>query len=133
MPRERGKGELQKVCANPECPVHHPKGKSKPHNVVDNAKWKAEQDKQRREEAVSNTTGIRVLAAIGEAVPVRLIKRDLLFVVERLAGMLDENRLAILARQHGIRKARTATLLRSCLPPFSAAPRKACWDACWSS
>ena len=35
-------------------------------------------------------TVIRVLAAIGAAVPVRLMKRDLLFVVERLAAMLDE-------------------------------------------
>jgi hypothetical protein len=47
---------------------------------------------------------IRVLAAIGSAVPVRLMKRDLQFVVERLAGMLDENRLAIVAKQHGIKK-----------------------------
>ena len=34
------------------------------------------------------------------------MKRDLLFVVERLAAMLDENRLAIVAKQHGIRKAK---------------------------
>jgi ParB family chromosome partitioning protein len=113
-----GQGTLQKVCANPECPVHHPKGKSKPHNVVDNAKWKAEQDKQRREEAVSNTTGIRVLAAIGDAVPVRLIKRDLLFVVERLAGMLDENRLAILAKQHGIRKVKDSDSITKLFATF---------------
>ena len=33
-------------------------------------------------------------------------KRDLLFVAERLAAMLDENRLAILAKQHGIGKAK---------------------------
>ena len=53
---------------------------------------------------ISNTTGIRVLSAIGAAVPVRLMKRDLLFVVERLATLLDENRLAIVAKQHGIKK-----------------------------
>jgi hypothetical protein len=28
------------------------------------AKWKAEQQKQRREQAIANTTGIRALAAI---------------------------------------------------------------------
>lgn len=33
------------------------------------------------------------------------MKRDLLFVAERLAGMLDENRLSLIARQHGIKKA----------------------------
>ena len=34
------------------------------------------------------------------------MKRDQLFVVERLASLLDENRLAIVARQHGIKKAK---------------------------
>ena len=97
--------------ANADCPVHHPKPKKQPQQSrqridADNAKAKAEQDKQRREQAISETTGIRVLSAIGAAVPVRLMKRDLLFVVERLATMLDENRLAIVARQHGIKKAK---------------------------
>jgi len=101
-----GQGTLQKVCANPECPVHHPKPQKQPaQNAADNGKWKAQQEKERRERAISETTGIRVLAAIGGAVPVRLLKRDLLFVVERLTAMLDENRLAIIAKQHGIRKA----------------------------
>jgi hypothetical protein len=34
------------------------------------------------------------------------MKRNLLFVVERLAALLDENRLAVVARQHGIKKAK---------------------------
>jgi len=33
---------------------------------------------------------------------VRLMKRDLLFVAERLTAMLDERRLSVLIRQHGI-------------------------------
>jgi ParB family chromosome partitioning protein len=37
--------------------------------------------------------------------PVRLMKRDLLFVTERLAAALDERRLAIIFRLHGIGKA----------------------------
>jgi ParB family chromosome partitioning protein len=37
------------------------------------------------------------------------MKRDLLFVVERLAAMLDERRLAIVLRQHGIGKAKSPT------------------------
>ena len=55
-------------------------------------------------EAIAGATGLCVLAAIGAAVPVRLMKRDLLFVAERLANLLDENRAAILAKQHGIKK-----------------------------
>jgi ParB family chromosome partitioning protein len=98
------KGEIRKVCTEANCPVHHPK--KRPQQIADDAKWKAEQEKQRREAAIANTTGIRILAAITAAVPVRLIKRDLLFVVERLASLLDENRLAVVARQHGIKKAK---------------------------
>ena len=45
--------------------------------------------------------------AIVAAVPVRLMKRDLLFVVERLAAFLDERRLAIVLRQTGISKAKS--------------------------
>ena len=96
------KGELRKICADPNCSIHHPK-KQKP---TADANWKAEQEKQRREEALAQATGLRVLTAIGEAVSVRLMKRDLLFVVERLAAMLDERRLSIIIRQHGIGKSK---------------------------
>jgi ParB family chromosome partitioning protein len=98
------KGEIRKVCTEANCPVHHPK--KRPQQIADDAKWKAEQEKQRKETAIANTTGIRILAAITAAVPVRLMKRDLLFVVERLASLLDENRLVVVARQHGIKKAK---------------------------
>ena len=65
-------------------------------------------------------TGSRVLRAIGEAVPVRLMKRDLLFVVGKLVAMLDERRVAVLIRQHGIGKPKDgeapAKLLAAFLP-----------------
>jgi len=96
------KGELRKVCTESTCPVHHPKQQAS----ADHAKWKAEEQKRRREQAIADTTGICTLAAIAEAIPVRLMKRDLLFIVERLASFLDENRLPVIARQCGIRKAK---------------------------
>lgn len=34
------------------------------------------------------------------------MKRDLLFVAERLISLMDENRLVAVARQHGIKKAK---------------------------
>jgi hypothetical protein len=74
------KGELRKICADPECPVHRPK-KQRP---AGDQRIKAEQEKQRREEALANAVGLRVLSAIVAAVPVRLTKRDLVFIVERL-------------------------------------------------
>jgi ParB family chromosome partitioning protein len=82
--------------------VHHPK---QPISRNDE-KWTAEQEKQRKEQAIANATGLRVLAAVGAAVPVRLTKRDLLFVVEKLTSIMDENRLAMLARKQGIRQIR---------------------------
>ncbi len=96
------KGEMHKVCANPDCPIHHPKKQP----TKADASFKAQQEKERREAAIANTIGIRTLAAITAAVPVRLMKRDLLFVVERLASLLDDNRLAIVARQRGIKRAK---------------------------
>lgn len=98
------KGEIRKVCTELNCPVHHPK--KRPQRIADDARAKAEQEKQRREVAIANATGMRVLAAITTAVPVRLMKCDLLFVVERLALLLDENRLAVAARQHGIKNSK---------------------------
>ena len=96
------KGEIRKVCANPDCSVHHPKKQQRRANP--DAATKTAQEKQQREEAIANTTGIRVLAAIANAVPVRLMKRDLLFVTERLAGLVEERRLEIVARQRGIKR-----------------------------
>jgi len=101
-----GQGRVHKVCPNADCPVHHPKTKERAQDEAERAKGKAELEKQRREEAIANTTGLRVLSAIGSAVPVRLLKRDLLFVIEKLVSTLDDNRIEMLARQHGIRQKR---------------------------
>ena len=88
------KGELRKVCTEPTCPVHHPKKQTpKAH-----ANFKAEQEKRRREEALAKATGIRVLQSIVAAVPVRLMKRDLLFIAEQVLPLLDEKRLEMAVR-----------------------------------
>jgi ParB family chromosome partitioning protein len=83
------KGEFRKVCSNPTCPVHHPAKQTS----RDDGKWKTEQEQRRKEEAIANTTGIRVLSAIGAAVPVRLLKRDLQFLLNQIAPLRDEWRL----------------------------------------
>ncbi len=100
------KGEIRRICSNADCPIHHPKKEKTPAN---DGAFKAAQEKQRREEAVAQATGLRVLSAIVEAVPVRLMKRDLQFVVERVTTMLDERRLAIILRQHSIAKPKGPT------------------------
>jgi ParB family chromosome partitioning protein len=96
------KGETRTVCAQADCPVHHAKKQFSAHG----SKSTAEEQNRRSEEALAQATGIRTLAAIVAAVPVRLMKRDVLFVVERLAALLDERRLEIVARQRGIKKAK---------------------------
>jgi ParB family chromosome partitioning protein len=93
------KGELRKVCTEPDCPVHHPKKQP----TKANASFKAEQDKRRREEALANATGMRVLQTIVAAVPVRLMKRDLLFIAEQMFPLLDDKRQEMVARSRGIR------------------------------
>jgi len=98
------RGGIHNVCAHPDCPIHHPRQQHQRSGA--DASFKAEQEKRHREEALAQATGIRSLAAIVAAVPVRLMKRDLLFVIERLAAMLDERRLEIVARQRGIKKAK---------------------------
>jgi ParB family chromosome partitioning protein len=107
-------GTVHKVCANPTCPVHHPKQET----TRDDGKWKVEQEKQRKEQAIANTIGIRVLKAIGDAVPVRLMKRDLLFVLMQTFPLLNEWQLQTLARQHGIRKDRETDMLDKLFTAF---------------
>ena len=44
---------------------------------------------------------------MSSAVPVRLLKRDLLFILEKAdVSVMDESRIETLARQHGIRRKR---------------------------
>ena len=53
------KGELRKVYTEPTCPVHHPKPRSQ--KVADDPKAKAQEERQRREIAIANTTGTALL------------------------------------------------------------------------
>ena len=71
------KGELRKVCTEPTCPVHDPK--QRPQRIADDTKWKAEQEKQRKDAAIANTVGIRIVrvhVAIFDAAEINSFKRD---------------------------------------------------------
>jgi ParB family chromosome partitioning protein len=87
------------VCTEPTCLVHHPRKQT----PKADASFKAEQEKRLGEEALANATGIRVLQSIVAAVPVRLMKRDLLFVAEQLLPSLDEKRWEMVARNRSIK------------------------------
>jgi ParB family transcriptional regulator, chromosome partitioning protein len=88
------------------------------------ASFKAEQEKRRREEALANVTGICVLQTIVAAVPVRLMKRDLLFIAEQLLPLLDDKRLEMVMRNQGI-KAKEGKSGVGCYPLLSVRPTKA--------
>jgi ParB family transcriptional regulator, chromosome partitioning protein len=123
------KREFRRVCRNPACPIHHPQEQTS----RDDGKWKAEQEKHRREEDIANATGLRVLAVISAAVSVRLMKRDLLFVAEQLALLLDQNRLTVLARQHGIKKAKDNDSIEKLFIAYlRRTDESAPWAVCWS-
>jgi ParB family chromosome partitioning protein len=93
------KGEVRQVCTENDCPIHHPNKQA----TKADASFKAEQDKRRREEALANATGMCVLQTIAAAVPVRLMKRDLLFIAEQMLPWLDDKRVEMIARNPGIR------------------------------
>ncbi len=70
--RGMDKGEVRKVCTEPNCLIHH----SKKQQTKGDSSLKVEQEKRRREEAIAATAGMRILAAIADAIPVRLMKRN---------------------------------------------------------
>jgi ParB family chromosome partitioning protein len=102
------KGEVRQVCTQPACPIHHPNKQPTKADVS----FKAEQDKRRKEEALANATGMRVLQTIAAAVPVRLMKRDLLFIAEQMLPLLDEKRVEMIARNRGIRAKEGETAIK---------------------
>ncbi len=106
-PKAKGQGTLQKVCVNPECP-----GASPQTEEASSRRTSRIMPSGRPSSTSSGGTGRLgdnwhpYPLCIGAAVPGAADETRLLFVVERLAAMLDENRLAIVARQHGIKKAK---------------------------
>jgi ParB family chromosome partitioning protein len=126
------KAELRRVCANPDCPVHHARRQP---NTAD-AVIKAKQEKRRREEVMEQTTGLRVLSAIIDAVPVRLMKRTC-FLWSSIwpprwtsAVSLSFSVSMALAKQ----RQPTPILRQRCWPRFFARPTNPLWDVCsWRS
>jgi ParB family transcriptional regulator, chromosome partitioning protein len=96
------KGELRKVCSNPACPVHHPAKQAN----RDDGKWKSEQEQRRKTRSHRQRNGDSRPRCDRGRRSVRLLKRDLQFLLSHIAPLLDEGRLQTLARQHSIRKDR---------------------------
>ena len=124
------KGEIRKVCANPDCPVHHPKKQQR--RTDPDAAMKAAQEKQRREEAQAQATGLRVLESHrrrGSRAP-----DETRPAFCRVAALRDAGRATACPSSSGSTASanrRTARPRRNCWRPFCPRPRKASWAAFW--
>lgn len=61
------------------------------------------------------------------------MKRDLLFIAEKLTDLLEKSRLAMLARQHDIRQKRDDGGMAKTFVAFLRAPTRTPWAALWLS
>jgi ParB family transcriptional regulator, chromosome partitioning protein len=93
----------------------------------------AQQDNERPEQAIGHTTSVKRLAAIIAVVPGRLMKRDLLFVAERLTAMLNKNYLPALARQHSIKPAKESDSIAKLFTTYLRRVKRASWEVWWWS
>ena len=90
------RGQIVKVCADPNCRVHHPDRPSPQQLQRDR-----EQERKRIEkEKIQITARHRILAAILERVSAPLKKSDLLTIAQHVVASIPYNRLPLLAKRH---------------------------------
>jgi ParB family chromosome partitioning protein len=92
------RGQTVKVCADPNCRVHHPNTPS-PQQV---AKERAEERRRIEKDKLAITVRLRVLATILQRVSAPLKKADLLTVAHYLIGRLSYNQIPAVAKRHKI-------------------------------
>jgi len=99
------RGQTVKVCADPNCRVHHPNTPS-PQQV---AKERAEERRRIEKEKLAITVRHRVLATILQRVSAPLKKADLLAVVHHLIGHLSYSQVPALAKRHKVEAKKDST------------------------
>lgn len=92
------RGQTVKVCADPNCRVHHPNTPS-PQHV---AKERADERKRIEKEKLAITVRHRVLATILQRVSAPLKKADLLTVAHYLISRLSYNQIPVVAKRHKV-------------------------------
>jgi ParB family chromosome partitioning protein len=92
------RGQTLKVCADPNCRVHHPNTRS-PQQV---AKERAVERKRIEKEKLTITVRHRVLATILQRVSAPLKKADLLTVAHYLISRLSYNQIPTVAKRHKV-------------------------------
>ena len=116
------RGQTVKVCADPNCRVHHPNTPS-PQQV---AKERADERKRIEKEKLAITVRHRVLVTILQRVSAPLKKADLLTVAHYLISRLSYNQIPAVAKRHkvDVKKESEQTVYAShcrrnavCVPP----------------
>jgi len=92
------RGQLVKVCADPNCRVHHPNTPSPQHVERE----RAEERKRIEKEKLAITTRHRILATVLQRVSTPLKKADLLAVAHYLIGHLSYSQVPALAKRHKV-------------------------------
>jgi len=90
------RGQVVKVCADPNCRTHHADRPS-PEQVQ---RDRAQERKRIEKEKIAITARHRILAAILERVSVPIKKADLLTVAQHMLGSVSYNRIPLLAKRH---------------------------------
>jgi ParB family chromosome partitioning protein len=90
------RGQVVKVCADPNCRVHHGDRPSPQQLQPD----RAQERKRIEKEKIAITARHRILAAILERVSVPLKKADLLTIAQHVLTSAPYNRLPVLAKRH---------------------------------
>jgi ParB family transcriptional regulator, chromosome partitioning protein len=92
------RGQLVKVCADPNCKIHHGDRPS-PQQLQ---RERAQERKRIEKEKIAITARHRIIAAILERVAAPLKKADLLTVAQHVLTSVPYNRLPLLAKRHKV-------------------------------
>ena len=90
------RGQIVKVCADPNCKVHHGDRLSPQQLQRD----RQQEPKRIEKEKTGITPRHRILAAVLERVSVPLKKADLLTIAQHVLASVPYNRLPVLAKHH---------------------------------
>jgi ParB family transcriptional regulator, chromosome partitioning protein len=90
------RGQIVKVCADPNCRVHYA-DKPSPQQLQ---RDRAQERKRIEKEKIAITARHRILAAILERVSVPMKKADLLAVAQHILGTVPYSRIPLLAKRH---------------------------------
>ena len=92
------RGQIVKVCADPNCRVHHG---DKP-SAQQLQRERAEERKRIEKQKLAITVRHRILAAVLERAAAPIKKADLLLIAQYVIGNLPYNRVPVLAKRHKI-------------------------------